>query len=132
MRTKFLIAAGALAGLMALPGAAHAQYWRGYGYGWGGWHRPWYPRYAPYYYRPRVYYVPPPVVYAPPPPPMVYAPPPVVYHPPVYHRPITRRSMLRRGRSTTAGSCIGRCVMRSSASRRPACARSRPRLRPRW
>lgn len=96
-KSKLLAAAVAVsAGLLAAPGAAHADYWR-HG-GWGG------PRYYPHYYHHRGFGIgpviagtvlglgaaaaigsvlapPPPVVYAPPPP-AYYAPPPAYYAPP--------------------------------------------------
>src|SRR5437763_1941962 len=92
MRTKVLIAAAGLAGLAALPGAAQAQPWGGYGFYRPGpppfWHhpRPFLPP-PPPFYRPRVLFAPPPVVYEPPPPPPVYYAPRVYHAAPVYVRP---------------------------------------------
>ena len=131
MRTTLLIAAAGVAGMMALPGAARAQGWRGYGY-----YRPYPPPlYGPPFYEPRIFYRPrpfyPPPFYRPRvfyPPPLLYAPPPpVAYVPPVYVTPrVTHRSrVVHRAVHRAAVPCS--CVSRATPA---AAGPSLPGLRP--
>src|SRR5437764_11848959 len=117
MRTKLLIAAAGLVGLAALPGAAEAQPWRGYGFYRPGpppfWHhpRPFLPP-PPPFYRPRVVFAPPPVIYEPPPPPPVYYAPRVYHSAPVYVHPrvtyrgrVAHRTVRRAVQPAAAAPC---------------------------
>ncbi|MBV8911608.1 MAG: hypothetical protein JOZ05_01060 [Acetobacteraceae bacterium] len=137
MRTKLLIAAAGLVGLAALPSAAQAQPWGGYGF-----YRPYPPPFyrprpfwpPPPFYRPRVFY-PPPIVYAPPPPPVVYAPPlyrpaPVYVAPPVTYRSHVVHRPVRRAVQPAAVPCSCAAPSTSSAPAPAPTAPSLPALRP--
>jgi len=130
MRTKLLIAAAGLVGLAAMPNAAQAQYWRGYG--WYPHHRHYYPYWAPFY-RPRVYYVPPPVVYAPPPPvyyaPPVYRPEPIYVAPHLIYRSHVAHRAVRRPVQRAASAAACTCTL-PSGTQPAAVAPTLPALRP--
>lgn len=141
MRTKILIAAAGLLGVMSLPGVAAAQPWGGgfgpppfhhfhhgfYGPGPGPFPLP-----PPLIYRPRVYFAPPPLEEPPPPPAYYYAPRPVyhssrVYVAPHYRSHVVHRTVHRTVQPLAAVPCS--CAL-PSATQPASIAPNLPALRP--